>query len=508
MTAPHLLFYSMICMVMVPSAFSTEIIFAVTAGSAPGYQPGELPDPGYYADSVTGVAVDRKGSVWMVGNTHSQGFPQGLQPAMSSLGGRSQSAFIAKLASDGSHLTYAKVIQNATAEGIVADGFGSVYVVGHGYQVAGPIPTLQLGVPALEYSFLLKFDSAGNTVYAVYFDGQFASSSSAKIAVDPFGEAYVATQADAPTTPGAYEPPVAGARTSIIKLNSSGTALVYVAQLAGEAEGLAVDAEGAVYVTGTTGSHEFPTTTGAYQQQFANTSSPWTTAAFVTKLNPMGTALVYSTYLGGSGWEPGNWVGESAGAIAVDAHGSAYITGRTFSPDFPVTSRVFQTGVGAVFVAKLSPTGADVGYSTLFGGYLTSSNAIAVDGRGNAFITGETDDGLPVFRAPQPTYYGPECKRYSNSGNFAGYIQCGDAFAAGFDSSGKELLFSTYLTGYFFDSGSAIVADASGNQYVGGSGSLTWAATNQLADGGSAFVVKLRTMEAAPNVVPLRRNHR
>ena len=329
-----------------------------------------------------------------------------------------------------------------------------------------------------------------------------------RVAVDPLGKAYVITPGAIPVTAGAYASPIGYECTSIIKLNRTGSALVYVAQIPAYAAGVATDAAGAVYVAGTTASREFPTTPGAFQERIANSDSPWSTAAFVVKLNAAGTALVYSTYLGGSGWEPGNWVAESAAAIAVDANGSAYVTGRTFSPDFPATSRQFQTGAGAVFIAKLNSSGAALEYSTVFGGYLTSSNAIAVDARGDAFITGKTVDGLPLFRAPQPAYYGPQCQRYSDFGSLLGYIECGDAFVAGFNSSGADLLYSTYLNGSFFDSGNAIVADAGGNQYVGGSGSLTWPATKQFSSGGSAFVVKLTTAGTAPGPVRSPRRRR
>src|SRR5437660_12099220 len=163
--------------------------------------------------------------------------------------------------------------------------------------------------------------------------------------------------------------------------------LVYSTLLGGSNDdrgfGIAVDAAGDGYVTGGTGSSDFPTTAGAFQTTLGGGSD-----AFVTKLDPTGTALVYSTYLGGSS-------GDFANGIAVDATGSAYVTGSTLSADFPTTPGAAQTTFGGglvdAFVTKLNPTASALCYSTYLGGNSFDHGiGIAVDAAGNAYVTGDT----------------------------------------------------------------------------------------------------------------------
>src|SRR5204862_281286 len=139
--------------------------------------------------------------------------------------------------------------------------------------------------------------------------------------------------------------------------------------------GIAVDASGSAYVTGNTDSADFPTTPGAFE-----TTSGGSTDAFVTKLNPAGLAVAYSTYLGGRGFDHGL-------GFAVDASGSAYATGFTDSADFPTTPGAFDTtsnGCGDAFVTKLNAAGSAVAYSTYLGGSGSDAgNGIAVDTAGN-----------------------------------------------------------------------------------------------------------------------------
>src|SRR5262249_44824283 len=147
-----------------------------------------------------------------------------------------------------------------------------------------------------------------------------------------------------------------------------------------EGDGIAVDANGNVYVIGSTNSTNFPTTPGAFQTTYGGSGD-----VFVTKLNPTGSALVYSTYLGGSSDD------EAIGITAV-AVGNAYITGSTISTNFPVTSGAFQTTFGGgltdAFAAKLNPTGSALVYSSYLGGSSgDNANGIAVDSAGNAYVT-------------------------------------------------------------------------------------------------------------------------
>jgi beta-propeller repeat-containing protein len=250
--------------------------------------------------------------------------------------------------------------------------------------------------------------------------------------------------------------------------------------------GIAVDTGGNAYVTGSTSSIDFPITAGASQASASGTSD-----AFVTKLNPDGSALIYSTYLGGSG-------SDGAAGIVVDAAGAAYLTGGTDSIDFPTTAGAFQAtfaGGGAfggdAFVAKLDPTGSALVYSTYLGGSGSDGGAgIAVDAGGNAYVTGLTTS--PNI----PTTAGAFQRAFASTDAFNA-----DAFVAKLDPRGCTLVYSTYLGGSSFDSGTAIALDAAGNAYVTGStqssnfpttaGSFQAASVSVNTFNSDAFVTKL-----------------
>ena len=187
--------------------------------------------------------------------------------------------------------------------------------------------------------------------------------------------------------------------------------------------GIAVDTSGNAYVTGFTCSTDFPTTAGAFQTTFGGVAD-----GFVTELNPTGSGLVYSTYLGGNGYDHGF-------GIAVDTSGNAYVTGFTDSSDFPTTAGAFQTtfgGFGDAFVTKLNSTGSGLVYSTYLGGSGDDfANGIAVDTSGNAYVTGYTGGG------DFPTTAGAFQTTFGNS----------VAFVTEFNPTGSGLVYSTFLGG-------------------------------------------------------------
>jgi hypothetical protein len=165
--------------------------------------------------------------------------------------------------------------------------------------------------------------------------------------------------------------------------------------------GIAVDSAGNAYITGITSSSNFPTTAGAFQSTVGGGSFD----AFVSKLNSSGSALMYSTYLGGSNYDAGN-------EIALDSAGNAYVTGNTFSNDFPTTAGAFQTtfsgGSYDAFVSKLNSSGSTLVYSTYLGGSDSDgAGGIAVDSSGNAYVTGLTrSTNFPTTAGAFQTTYG------------------------------------------------------------------------------------------------------
>jgi hypothetical protein len=294
-------------------------------------------------------------------------------------------------------------------------------------------------------------------VYSTYIGGSDWDYGSA-IAVDGSGNAYVTGATNSPdydVTPGAFQTTKGGnSDVFVTKLNATGTALVYSTYIGGSSDdegyGIAVDGSGNAYVTGVTFSTNYDVTPGAFQ----TTNGGGLGDVFVTKLNATGTALVYSTYIGGSNDDAGF-------GIAVDGSGNAYVTGRTFSTDYDVTPGAFQTtyggGLGAdVFVTKLSPTGTALVYSTYIGGSGDESGrGIAVDGSGNAYVTGYTNstDYDVTPGAFQTTYRG---------GLGA------DVFVTKLNATGTALVYSTYIGGSNDDAGFGIAVDGSGNAYVTG----------------------------------------
>jgi len=343
-------------------------------------------------------------------------------------------------------------------------------------------------------------------LYSTYLGGSGSGGDTGNgIAVDADGNAYVTgytTSLDFPTTLNAFQSVFAPASPNafVTKLNPTGTGLVYSTYLGGSdsdaARGIAVDANGSAYVTGSTRSNDFPTTAGAFQPTFTAPAGVGT--AFVTKLDPSGSTLVYSTYLGGSGV-----YGDFSSGIAVDSAGNAYVIGTTSSNDFP-TAAAFQPtlaggsrfGAQNAFVTKLNSSGSALVYSTYLGG--TSSRApdsgygIAVDVDGNAYVTGyTTSNNFPTTPgAFQPAISGPY---------FSGGIPQ-DAFVTKFNPAGS-VVYSTYLGGSYDDSGVGIAVDAAGNAYVtGGTGSSdfpTTAGVFQPAFSGGAFVTKLNPTGSA-----------
>ncbi|HEV3402168.1 MAG TPA: SBBP repeat-containing protein, partial [Acidimicrobiales bacterium] len=277
----------------------------------------------------------------------------------------------------------------------------------------------------------------------------------------------------------------------VTKINTAGSAWLYSTYLGGGEEehglGIAVDGQGHAYVAGDTRSGDFPVASalrGAPPNSQGGAGAP---DAFVSKLAPTGSTLVYSTYLGGGGLD-------QAAAVAVDAAGHAFVTGNTGSDDFPVAdaAQSARRGDSDAFISKLSPTGSALVYSTYLGGRGSdTATDIAVDNEGRASVTGSlTSTDLRTVDAVQTRPGG-------------GFL---DGFVATLDASGSEVVRSSYLGGRDSDQGLAIAVDFDGTLALAGltsSSDFPIAGALQQSTGGGAgdaFVSRLgRPVAGAAN---------
>jgi len=434
-------------------------------------------------DQGLAIAVDAQGNAYVTGDTGSADFLQGDPFPTTSGAFRTTPAgiFVTKLNADGSALLYSSYLGAAGSDfvsGIAVDAAGNAYVTGftdsgNAFRLDAPFPTTPNAFQEIPGgsgdAFVTKLNATGSAlIYSTFLGGDGFDDGFA-IAVDPNCSincsAYVTGQTfspNFPTTPtNAFRTALLGADAAFVtKLNATGSALVYSTYLGGSGDdfnegfAIAVDAQGNAYVTGSTTSPNFPTTSGAFQTIFGGCGTCFfpVADAFVAKVNTLASgfaSLVYSTFLGGSDDDGGS-------GIAVDAAGNAYVTGSTASADFP-TVGAFQPGFGGsfdAFVTKLNATGTALVYSTFLGGGDDDfGSGIAVDAAGNAYMTGSTASAdFPVTVGAFQLGFG---------GSF-------DAFVTKLDATGAALVYSTYLGGTGNDDGFGIAVDAAGNAYVTG----------------------------------------
>lgn len=393
-----------------------------------------------------------------------------------------------------------------TAYAVAVDATGNIYVAGSTASPNFPLlnafqgtysdnichPTGTPTTAACPDAFISKFDSSGTTLlYSTYLGGAEWDEAFG-IAADPAGNAYVTgtTKSTNFPTANAYQNTYAGGRSDmpvgdvfVAKLNSGGSQLTYSTYLGGAGSdagfAIALDSSGNAYITGeaTQGPPHFPVLNAIQSTPGGSLDD-----AILVKLNSMGT-VVYSTFIGGNGREIGR-------GIAVDSGGAAYITGWTSSTDFPGTSGGYQmtnAGGNDVFAAKINPQGSAIVYSTYLGGTNNDQgNSIAVDGSGNAFVTGSTNSSdFPTRNAFQSAFGGGDCG-----------LPCTDVFVTRLNPFGTFLAFSTYLGGNSADVGYGIALDASDNCYVTGiTQSTNFPLTNsvqaQRSGPSDAFISKL-----------------
>jgi PKD repeat protein len=438
---------------------------------------------GSNADEGFGIAVDSSGAAYIAGHTFSVDFPvvnqyQGDQGALD--------VFVTKLFPSGNTILYSTYIggsSNDNCEEIAIDSNGAAYVTGYTNSTDFPLVNQYQGDQPDIDVFVFKLSPSGNSLsYSTYLGG-ISIERGRDIAVDSSGSAYVTgdtISADFPLV-NQYQGNMGDYDAFVTKLSPSGNSLLYSTHLGGSsleiAWGIAVDSSGSAYVTGVTRSADFP-----LENEYQGTLN--FVDAFVTKFSPSGNTLVFSTYLGGSSYDGGL-------GIATDSSNAVYITGYTSSADFPLVNEYqgFQ-GLMDSFVAKFSPSGSTLLYSTCLGGNSQEAptGGIAVDSSGAAYVVGwTTSSDLPLV------------------GQYQGYNGNIDAFLFKLSPQGDDLLYSTYIGGSWRDDGCGIAVDSSGAVYVTGfTFSPDFPLVNQYqGKSGSedAFIIKLIWQN--PNTAPV-----
>jgi hypothetical protein len=424
-------------------------------------------------DFATGVAVDSHGNTFLVGTTASSDFP--TASAAQGTSGGSFDAFVTKLNPSGA-VVYSTYLGGSGVDfgvSVAVDGSGSAYVVGNtgssDFPTVSPIQAAPGSQDLVLDLFVSKLSPAGSTLlYSTYLGGS-GNDRAVGIAVDGQGAAYVAGETastDFPTT-ASFQPSYRGGDTDgfAAKLNAAGSALAYSTYLGGAAQdaagGIAVDALGNAYIVGSTGSLDFPLVS-PLQGLLHGTSD-----AFVGKLNPAGTALAYSTYLGGNGDDFGN-------GVAVDSAGNVYVAGETQSSDFPTVASWQAShapgGASDAFVSKLNAGGSALLYSTYLGGTGDdTADSVAVDIAGRANVGGTTDSTDFPLIEPLTT---------DQNGGFVSRLS----------ASGSALTYSSYLTPV-----SAVALDSTSNIYVA-------SYTHSSAASTDAYVLAVENPSTSPMV--------
>ncbi len=440
-------------------------------------------------DEGSGIAVDSDGYSYVTGYTSSTNFPT-KNPYQGTLKGGTD-VFVTKLSlTDGCpvYSTYLGGSSNDWGCGIAVDSNGSVYATG--WTTSTNFPTenpFQGTLKGYCDIFVTKLSPGGNTLlYSTYLGGS-SPDYGWEIAVDSNGSAYVTGYTGSTNFP--TKNPYQGTRNGgqdafVTKISPAGNTLEYSTYLGGSGEdygnGIAVDSNGSAYLTGYAGSTDFPT-----RNPFQGTQNG-SSDAFVTKLSPGGNTLLYSTYLGGNSLDEGM-------GIAVDRNGSAYVTGYTRGTNFPTKNPYQGTSNGNynAFVTKLSPKGNTLLYSTYLGGSSGDQGyGIAVDSNGSAYVTGCTDSAdFPTKNPFQGIYF------YYN-----------DVFVTKLSPGGNTLLYSTYLGGSSYDYGRGIAVDSNGSAYVTGYTESTNfpihnACQSSKAGRGDAFVARFCSCDSLPILV-------
>ena len=419
------------------------------------------------------ITVDGSGNAYIAGETYGNDYPTTPGSFDTNFTGGGD-IFVSKLDPTGSRLIYSTFLGGTDnkqgeegGDGIALDDSGNAYITG--WTSAADFPTTpgaydrtfagggkEFGIDA----FVTKLDSTGsNLLYSTYLGGEDDEWGNG-ITVDDAGNAFVAGVAyskDFPTTAGAYDRSHNGGvgDAFVTKLNAIGSDLTYSTFIGGseweEGGSIVLDSAGNAYVDGYTESSNFPTTANALSTRFNGGDSD----GFVSKLNTTGSALIFSTYLGGSGEDGCD--DDGGDGIALDSQGNVCVTGYTRSKNFPVTPGAFDTSYNSgqdAFVSQLNPIGDSLVFSTFLGGRgKDKGNGIALDSSDNVYVIGDTFSGNFPFTADafDTSYNGSQ-----------------DVFFTIFNPAGTASVYSTFLGGNNKDECDGLAVDVSGDAYVTG----------------------------------------
>lgn len=413
-------------------------------------------------DGGSAITIDGSGRAYVTGTTVSTNFPTTPGTFDPTYNGGEADAFVARLSTIGSALDYATFLGGSNRDfsnSLAADGSGRVYVAGVTESTNFPTTvgafdrSLNGGIDA----FVVRLNATGSGVDFGTYLGGIADDYCFSVAVDQAGRATTAGgtfSENFPTTPGAFDRdfnPDFSVDAFITRLNVDGRLLEYGTFLGGDwsddyISALALDSSGRIYVTGSTWSIDFPTTPNAFDRSLNDGSD-----AFVTRFNISGSLLEYSTFLGGNSLDIGH-------AIAVDAHGRAYIAGETPSRNFPTTpgayDRTYNGDVSDSFVTRVNPSGSALEFSTFLGGSGPDwAYGIATDDSGQTFVSGMT--WSPDFPVTANAFD-------ANNNEY-------DAFITRVNSTGSSLSYSTFLGGGAWEyEPIALAIDFAGRVYIAG----------------------------------------
>ena len=411
-------------------------------------------------DLAYGLAVDDAGYVYLAGETTSLDFPTTAGAFDSTRD--NYAAFVTKLDPTASSLVYSTFLGGTSTdygEDMALDAENNVFVVG--YTLSNDFPVTPGAFDTTHNgsrdAFVAKLNAAGSALeYATYLGGSDYDYGYG-IAIDTLGHAYITGNTesdDFPTTSGALDGSFNGGYYGdafVARFNATGTALEYATYLGGTdndwGRDIAADNSGYAYITGYTESDDFPATAGALDESFNGGYHP---DAFVARLNPSGSALIYCTFLGGGDEDRGY-------AITIDDLGNAYVAGYTESDDFPTTAAAYDTTLDPsrdAFVIKLNSAGSDLEYGTFIGGdHRDVGYGIFLNAAGDVYVAGYTrsEDFPTTANAVDNTHNGQE-----------------DAFVVQLDPALSVLEYATYLGGSYDDVANRVFVDASGNIYLAG----------------------------------------